>query len=98
MLEILQGFDREQRRGFLQFVTGTPKLPFGGLASLNPKLTVVKVCEHCAELSYLMYDGRLCVDEINRLQCHLYLSVWFPFALHLNFVFNCLYHLLILCI
>ncbi|MCI06672.1 E3 ubiquitin-protein ligase UPL4-like [Trifolium medium] len=39
---IVNGLDREQRRGFLQFVTGTPRLPSGGLASLNPKLRVVK--------------------------------------------------------
>ncbi|KAG7964552.1 hypothetical protein I3843_09G176100 [Carya illinoinensis] len=30
------------RRAFLQFVTGAPRLPPGGLASLNPKLTVVR--------------------------------------------------------
>jgi len=51
LFEILQGLDREQQRGFLQFVTGTPRLPIGGLASLNPKMKVAKVCEHCAELS-----------------------------------------------
>lgn len=45
LLEIIQEFDDVQRRAFLQFVTGAPRLPPGGLASLNPKLTVVrKVC------------------------------------------------------
>jgi len=29
------------KRKFLQFVTGAPRLPLGGLAHLNPKLTVV---------------------------------------------------------
>ncbi|KAK7355710.1 hypothetical protein VNO80_14970 [Phaseolus coccineus] len=44
-LEIIREFGHEQRRAFLQFVTGAPRLPPGGLASLTPKLTVVrKVC------------------------------------------------------
>nr|CAD1817569.1 unnamed protein product [Ananas comosus var. bracteatus] len=42
LLEIMQEFERDQRRAFLQFVTGTPRLPPGGIASLNPKLTVVR--------------------------------------------------------
>ncbi|KNC98468.1 uncharacterized protein SPPG_06169 [Spizellomyces punctatus DAOM BR117] len=31
-----------QRREFLQFVTGSPKLPLGGFKALNPSLTVVR--------------------------------------------------------
>ena len=31
----------EERRKFLKFVTGSPRLPNGGFASLDPKLTVV---------------------------------------------------------
>ncbi|XP_054815351.1 E3 ubiquitin-protein ligase UPL4 isoform X2 [Prosopis cineraria] len=45
LLEIIQEFDHVQRRAFLQFVTGAPRLPPGGLASLNPKLTIVR--KHC---------------------------------------------------
>ncbi|KAL5716115.1 HECT-type E3 ubiquitin transferase [Ranunculus cassubicifolius] len=41
-LEIMQEFDGNQQRAFLQFVTGAPRLPPGGLAALNPKLTIVK--------------------------------------------------------
>lgn len=45
LLEIMQEFESEERRAFLQFVTGAPRLPPGGLAALNPKLTVVrKIC------------------------------------------------------
>lgn len=44
-LETVQEFECSQRRAFLQFVTGAPRLPPGGLAALNPKLTIVrKVC------------------------------------------------------
>uniref|UniRef100_A0A5B6YR81 HECT-type E3 ubiquitin transferase n=1 Tax=Davidia involucrata TaxID=16924 RepID=A0A5B6YR81_DAVIN len=46
LLEIIQELDREQQRAFLQFVTGAPRLPPGGLASLNPKLTIVR--KHCS--------------------------------------------------
>ncbi|CAI0471551.1 unnamed protein product [Linum tenue] len=46
LLEIIQEFDYEKRRAFLQFVTGAPRLPPGGLASLNPKLTIVR--KHCS--------------------------------------------------
>lgn len=38
----MKEFNLEQQRAFLQFVTGTPRLPIGGLASLNPKLTIVR--------------------------------------------------------
>ncbi|XP_023005684.1 E3 ubiquitin-protein ligase UPL4-like isoform X2 [Cucurbita maxima] len=42
LLEIIQEFDNEHQRAFLQFVTGAPRLPSGGFASLNPKLTIVR--------------------------------------------------------
>ncbi|KAK3140867.1 hypothetical protein QOZ80_5AG0406890 [Eleusine coracana subsp. coracana] len=41
-LEILREFGREEQRAFIQFATGAPQLPLGGLASLDPKLTVVR--------------------------------------------------------
>ncbi|KAJ1261374.1 hypothetical protein BS78_09G024900 [Paspalum vaginatum] len=41
-LEILREFGREEQRAFIQFTTGAPQLPLGGLASLDPKLTVVR--------------------------------------------------------
>ncbi|GAB2272343.1 E3 ubiquitin-protein ligase upl4 [Dionaea muscipula] len=42
LLEIMKEFDYGQQRAFLQFVTGAPRLPPGGLAALNPKLTIVR--------------------------------------------------------
>lgn len=51
LLEIIQEYDYDQRRAFLQFVTGAPCLAHGGLAALNPKLTVVrKVRIHACSL------------------------------------------------
>jgi len=42
LLEILGEFTPEQQGAFLRFVTGAPRLPPGGLAALNPKLTIVR--------------------------------------------------------
>ena len=41
LFEVLSEFDKDERRQFLQFITGAPTLPYGGLAALRPKLTVV---------------------------------------------------------
>lgn len=35
-------FTPEQQHAFCRFVTGAPRLPPGGLAALNPKLTIVR--------------------------------------------------------
>lgn len=42
LLKIMGEFTPEQQRAFCQFVTGAPRLPPGGLAVLNPKLTIVR--------------------------------------------------------
>ncbi|MQL95161.1 hypothetical protein Taro_027824 [Colocasia esculenta] len=42
LLVIMGEFTPEQQRAFCQFVTGAPRLPPGGLAALNPKLTIVR--------------------------------------------------------
>jgi E3 ubiquitin-protein ligase TRIP12 len=34
--------DTVEQRAFLRFVTGSPRLPPGGLAALQPRLTVVR--------------------------------------------------------
>jgi E3 ubiquitin-protein ligase TRIP12 len=39
---MLSEFNDKERRHFLQFVTGCPRLPFGGFKGLNPPLTVVR--------------------------------------------------------
>eukprot|EP00268_Persea_americana_P006273 TRINITY_DN1226_c0_g1_i4.p1 TRINITY_DN1226_c0_g1~~TRINITY_DN1226_c0_g1_i4.p1 ORF type:complete len:1136 (-),score=236.23 TRINITY_DN1226_c0_g1_i4:375-3782(-) len=50
-LEIIQEFGCDERRAFLQFLTGAPRLPPGGLAALNPKLTIVR--KHWSKLADL---------------------------------------------
>lgn len=41
-LEVLVEMDENNKREFLKFAIGAPRLPLGGLAGLSPKLTVVK--------------------------------------------------------
>ncbi|KAJ5478904.1 hypothetical protein N7530_004413 [Penicillium desertorum] len=41
LLQTMSELDHQQRRDFLQFVTGSPKLPIGGFKSLTPIFTVV---------------------------------------------------------
>ncbi|XP_063696706.1 E3 ubiquitin-protein ligase TRIP12, partial [Culicoides brevitarsis] len=40
--EILSTYTKEEQRLFLQFVTGTPRLPTGGFKALTPPLTIVR--------------------------------------------------------
>ncbi|KAK5773550.1 hypothetical protein RI543_005179 [Arxiozyma heterogenica] len=41
LISIMSSFNLQERRAFLQFITGSPKLPLGGFKALKPKLTVV---------------------------------------------------------
>lgn len=41
-LEVLSEMGIDDKRQFLMFTIGAPRLPLGGLAGLCPKLTVVK--------------------------------------------------------
>jgi E3 ubiquitin-protein ligase TRIP12 len=42
LLEVLSELDPSDQRRFLRFVTGCPRLPPGGIAALQPRLTVVR--------------------------------------------------------
>ena len=41
-LRLMASFDKSQRRAFLCFTTGCPRLPIGGFGALTPPLTVVR--------------------------------------------------------
>ncbi|KAG8364405.1 hypothetical protein BUALT_Bualt19G0125400 [Buddleja alternifolia] len=55
LLEIMGEFTPDQQRAFCQFVTGAPRLPPGGLAVLNPKLTIVR--KHSSNTSSTVNNG-----------------------------------------
>lgn len=40
--DILSTYERDEQRMFLQFVTGSPRLPTGGFKALSPPLTIVR--------------------------------------------------------
>lgn len=40
--DILSQYSRDEQRLFLQFVTGSPRLPTGGFKALSPPLTIVR--------------------------------------------------------
>ncbi|KAK3801055.1 hypothetical protein RRG08_013451 [Elysia crispata] len=42
LFEVLSSYSITEQRDFLQFVTGSPRLPVGGFRSLNPPLTIVR--------------------------------------------------------
>ncbi|KAH9509428.1 Ubiquitin-protein ligase [Bulinus truncatus] len=42
LFEVLSSYNTTEQRDFLQFVTGSPRLPVGGFKSLNPPMTVVR--------------------------------------------------------
>jgi E3 ubiquitin-protein ligase TRIP12 len=41
-LHVISNFDKAQRRSFLRFLTGAPRLPAGGWGALSPRLTIVR--------------------------------------------------------
>ncbi|EEB06843.1 ubiquitin-protein ligase E3 [Schizosaccharomyces japonicus yFS275] len=42
LIEVMSNFSFSEQRDFLQFITGSRKLPIGGFSSLHPALTVVR--------------------------------------------------------
>lgn len=42
LIDVMSSYSKEERRAFLQFMTGAPKLPLGGFKGLNPQFTVVR--------------------------------------------------------
>ncbi|KAJ6825012.1 E3 ubiquitin-protein ligase UPL4-like [Iris pallida] len=62
-IEIIQEFKCQERRAFLQFLTGSPRLPPGGFAALKPKLTVV--CKHCtADVDQELPSAMTCANYL----------------------------------
>ena len=42
LLEYMSKLDKAMQKLFLKYVTGSPRLPFGGFGKLNPVLTIAK--------------------------------------------------------
>ena len=42
LLQYICKLDKQMQKMFLKYVTGSPRLPFGGFSKLNPVLTIAK--------------------------------------------------------
>jgi E3 ubiquitin-protein ligase TRIP12 len=51
LLQVMSEMDEVEQRHFLRFVTGCPRLPAGGLAAMQPRLTVVRKMAHVNDTS-----------------------------------------------
>lgn len=59
-MRFITELDKEERRKFLKFVTGSPRLPQGGFGALDPRLTVVLKKPNGPEQTH----SQLTIDEI----------------------------------
>nr|CAB3267252.1 E3 ubiquitin-protein ligase TRIP12 [Phallusia mammillata] len=65
LFRVLSQYDATEQRSFLQFVTGSPHLPVGGLRSLHPPLTVVrKTCEEGKSADEYLPSVMTCVNYL----------------------------------
>lgn len=64
LINMLSTYSKEKRRRFLQFVTGSPRLPIGGFRGLNPPLTVVKKTASCAKNEEELPSAMTCYNYL----------------------------------
>ena len=62
--EILSLYDVYEQRKFLQFITGSPRLPVGGFRSLTPPLTIVRKTIEGLESSDCLPSVMTCVNYL----------------------------------
>jgi E3 ubiquitin-protein ligase TRIP12 len=61
LVSVLSELSPVDQRKFLRFVTGSPRLPTGGLAALRPRLTIVK--KHSGTCSFCEVVMHSCGDN-----------------------------------
>lgn len=65
LFEILSSYNADEQRKFLQFITGSPRLPYGGLRSLSPPLTIVrKTLEPGQNADHFLPSVMTCVNYL----------------------------------
>eukprot|EP00004_Rigifila_ramosa_P001103 TRINITY_DN1106_c0_g1_i2.p1 TRINITY_DN1106_c0_g1~~TRINITY_DN1106_c0_g1_i2.p1 ORF type:complete len:862 (-),score=200.84 TRINITY_DN1106_c0_g1_i2:23-2608(-) len=60
LFDVLCEMTPEEQREFVMFVTGSPKLPVGGLAGLHPKLTIVKKTDDNSDVDKVLPSVSTC--------------------------------------
>nr|XP_039262468.1 E3 ubiquitin-protein ligase TRIP12-like [Styela clava] len=65
LYKILSSYTASEQQNFLQFVTGCPHLPVGGLRVLNPRLTIVrKTCEDAKNIDDYLPSVMTCLNYL----------------------------------
>ncbi|OUC44812.1 HECT-domain protein [Trichinella nativa] len=64
LAEIMSNYTLKERRDFLQFLIGSPRLPVGGLKHLNPPFTVVRKLCDCGNTDKLLPSVMTCVNYL----------------------------------
>uniref|UniRef100_A0A914M452 E3 ubiquitin-protein ligase n=1 Tax=Meloidogyne incognita TaxID=6306 RepID=A0A914M452_MELIC len=64
LITMLCSYKHDKRRRFLQFVTGSPRLPIGGFRGLNPPLTVVKKTATCVKNEEELPSAMTCYNYL----------------------------------
>lgn len=63
--QMLSEFNTEERRLFLSFCTGSPRLPIGGFKALNPPLTVVrKTVDRAVDVNKCLPSVMTCLNYL----------------------------------
>ena len=60
LLDVLTQMNQQEQRLFIQFLTGSPKLPIGGFKALTPPLTIV--CKTCDQPDKYLPSVMTCVN------------------------------------
>ena len=63
-VKVICSMNGDERKAFLQFATGCSSLPPGGLANLNPRLTIVRK----VTVQLMRYVFLVCIDVISDLE------------------------------
>ncbi|CAG7833938.1 unnamed protein product [Allacma fusca] len=65
LFEIMASYEAQRRRKFVQFLTGSPRLPVGGFKALQPPLTIVrKTVDHPADPDSFLPSVMTCVNYL----------------------------------
>uniref|UniRef100_A0A915ES34 E3 ubiquitin-protein ligase n=1 Tax=Ditylenchus dipsaci TaxID=166011 RepID=A0A915ES34_9BILA len=88
LVEMLNTYPNEKRRKFLQFVTGSPRLPVGGFRSLNPPLTVVRKTASYGNSEHELPSAMTCYNYLKIPPYETYATFVERFDVALQFIYS----------
>ncbi|VDM44659.1 unnamed protein product [Toxocara canis] len=87
-LPAVVGYGNGQQRKFLQYVTGSSRLPVGGFRSLNPPLTVVRKCQSYGNVDVDLPSAMTCFNYLKIPPCSTYDVFEQKFEVALRFIYS----------